>query len=172
MAWEIPGADEKDIEILKKIKHNARKSYSEIADEVGLSRVAVQKRMTALQEKGIIKGYETLVNPTADPNGVKYFMDIETEPELYLSVVEKLAMFKSNRQIYAGTGKCRIHVIGYASSASRLQSNVEQIFSKLKGVKEFDWHVLAVTYKDSDGGIEFERERYVVSEGDADIEPV
>lgn len=33
-----------------------------------------------------------------------------------MDVVDKLAMFKCNRQIYAGTGESRIHVIGYALS--------------------------------------------------------
>lgn len=169
MAWTIPGADETDIEILKKIKHNARLSYSDIAEKVGISRVAVKNRMNAMQEKGIIRGYETIVSETSDPNGVKFFMDIVTEPEYYMDVVDKLALFKCNRQIYAGTGESRIHVIGYASDVAKLKTHVDQIFSKLKGVKTLVWHVLAVTYKDTDGGIEFERETHGVSEDDADI---
>jgi len=149
MAWEIPGADETDIAILKKIKHNARLSYSDIAQEVGISRVAVKNRIKALEEKGIIRGYETIVCETGDSNGIKFFMDIVTEPDKYLDVVDKLAMFKCNRQIYAGTGESRIHVIGYASNVANLKTHVDQVFSKLKGVKTLVWHVLAVTYKDT-----------------------
>ena len=169
MEWQIPGADETDIKILKKIRHNARLSYSEIADQVGLSRVAVKNRITAMEEKRIITGYETMVSETADPNVVRFFMDIEADPEAYLDVVDKLAMFKCNRQIYAGTGECRIHVIGYASNAANLKTHVDQVFGRLKGVKRIIWHILAVTYKDTDGGIEFEREKYVLSENDTDI---
>lgn len=167
MVWNIPGTDDIDIEILKKLRHNARLSYSEIAEEVGISRVAVKNRMIALQEKGVIKGYETIISETGDPSGIKFFMDIVTEPEYYLDIVEKLAMFKCNRQIYAGTGESRIHVIGYASNVANLKTHVDQVFGKLKGVKTLVWHVLAVTYKDTDGGIEFEREKHVIPEDDA-----
>ena len=44
------------------IKDNARLSYSDIGAMVGLSRVAVKNRMDAMEKKGIIRGYQTVIN--------------------------------------------------------------------------------------------------------------
>ena len=52
----IEGLDDLDNKILEIIKDNARLTYKEIGEQVGISRVSVKTRMDALQEKGIIKG--------------------------------------------------------------------------------------------------------------------
>ena len=52
---QIEGIDEIDNKILEIIKDNARLTYKEIGDIVGISRVSVKNRMGAMQEKGVIK---------------------------------------------------------------------------------------------------------------------
>jgi len=155
--FEIEGIDEIDEKILSVIKDDARMSYSDIAEKVGVTRVSVKNRMNLMQEKGIIQGYKTIINPTGDPNGIKFFMDIEAEPDLFYEVIDKLAMFKCNRQIYTASGESRIHVIGYAPNNATLRSYVDQMYRKLKGVRRIICHELLVTHKDVDGGVEYVR---------------
>ena len=50
--------DEKDKQILDMIKGDARKSYQEIGDALGISRVAAKKRIAKLKEAGIIRQYK------------------------------------------------------------------------------------------------------------------
>ena len=50
----IEGIDEVDNKILETIKDNARLTYKEIGEIVGISRVSVKNRMDAMQERGII----------------------------------------------------------------------------------------------------------------------
>jgi len=57
----IEGLDETDNRILDVIEKNARLTYKEIGDRVGISRVSVKARMQAMEEKGIIRGYETVI---------------------------------------------------------------------------------------------------------------
>lgn len=59
--------DEKDCNILSIIRENARLSYSEIGEKVGLSRVSVKKRMSDMQEEGIIRGYRALIDTSKLP---------------------------------------------------------------------------------------------------------
>ena len=54
--------DKIDHAILEIIKDNARMSYSEIGKAVGLSRVAVKKRMDAMEESGVIRGYRAVID--------------------------------------------------------------------------------------------------------------
>lgn len=166
MVPDIQGIDDLDKKILYAIENDARLSYSEIGEKVGLSRVAVKNRMTALEEKGIIQGYYTKISGTADPQGIKFFMDVEAEQSKYDSVVGKLAVFKILRQIYTSTGESRIHAIGFAPDNATLHRYVTQIFGKIDGVNKLVCHVLLVTHKDVDGGIYYEQGE--VSEGQID----
>ncbi len=154
----IEDIEEVDKAILRLLKENARLSYSEIAEKVGLSRVSVKNRMTALEQKGVIEGYTAIINPVAATEGVKFFMDIETTPERFAETVDKLALFKANRQIYALTGQCKIMVTGYADTSAKLLAMTRQFYSNLKGINKFSVHEVVVTYKDADGGVEYVRE--------------
>lgn len=63
----INGLDEIDNQIINILIADARLTYSEIGEKVGISRVAVKKRVAALEEQGIIKGYHADVNPMEAP---------------------------------------------------------------------------------------------------------
>ncbi len=157
--FDIDGIDEIDEKILSVIKDNARMSYSDIAEIVGVTRVSVKNRMKALQDKGIIHGYKTIINPTGDPEGIRFFMDIEAEPESFYDVIDKLALFKCNRQIFTASGESRIHVIGYAPNNATLRSYVDRIYRDLKGIRRIICHQALVTHKDVDGGVEYVRHK-------------
>ena len=59
----LDGLDALDRQILELLIGNARLSYSEIGERVGISRVAVKSHMEALEKQGIIEAYTTVVNP-------------------------------------------------------------------------------------------------------------
>lgn len=153
----IQGIDEIDNRILDEIKDNARLSYSEIGEKVGISRVSVKNRIEALCEKKIIKGFKTIIDETSGPNGIKFFLDIEADPVLYDNVIDKLAMFTMIRQIYSSTGSSRIHAMGYVENKEKLDMYVKKIFGKIDGVKMLVFHMVLNTYKDTDGGVEYVR---------------
>lgn len=56
----INGIDEKDNEIINFLLMNARMSYSDIGEKIGLSRTAVKNRIATLEKNGIIGGYVQL----------------------------------------------------------------------------------------------------------------
>ena len=49
----LNGLDELDQKIIQLLVKNARMSYSDIGDNIGISRVAVKARIQALENKGI-----------------------------------------------------------------------------------------------------------------------
>ena len=69
----VESLDVLDNKILEVIKDNARLNYSDIGTMVGLSRVAVKNRMDAMEKKGIIGGYQTVINNNHMPTGVQYY---------------------------------------------------------------------------------------------------
>ena len=59
----LKGLDELERKMLDLLTQNARYTYSELGERLGLSRVAIKNRMDALEERGIIEGYTVIVNP-------------------------------------------------------------------------------------------------------------
>ena len=59
----LDGLDELDQKIVQLLIQNARMSYSEIGQKIGISRVAVKMRVQALEKRGIIEEYTTIINP-------------------------------------------------------------------------------------------------------------
>ena len=60
----LHGLDDLDQQILQLLIKNARMSYSDIAQQVGISRVAVKMRVQSLEQRGIIEEYTTIINPS------------------------------------------------------------------------------------------------------------
>ena len=60
--------------ILEKLYEDARISYAQLAEEVGLSRPAVAERIKKLEQKNIIKGYSAVLNPEALGQSITAFI--------------------------------------------------------------------------------------------------
>ena len=59
----LDGLDELDQKIIHLLIKNARMSYSDIGQQIGISRVAVKMRIQSLEQRGIIEEYTTIINP-------------------------------------------------------------------------------------------------------------
>jgi Lrp/AsnC family leucine-responsive transcriptional regulator len=57
--------DEKDLEILIQLQPNSTMSNAELSKKLGMAPSAVLERVKKLEQKGIIQGYPTRINPDA-----------------------------------------------------------------------------------------------------------
>ena len=80
--------DGTDKKILDMLKGNARMSYQELGDALGISRVAARKRVDKLEKAGIIRGYNTYIK-TGDE--ITMLIDIVTTSEGFDRVLEYVA---------------------------------------------------------------------------------
>ena len=134
--------DKLDQRILELIKDNARLSYSEIGKSVGISRVAVKKRMDAMENAGVIRGYRTVIDEEQAQEGIRYTIDIEALPEEYPNVVKTLQADPKLEEIYSTTGECRIHCVGRSHNKSTMEAHVNYLFNHTKGIRKVSWHIL------------------------------
>ena len=112
----LDGMDEVDQKIVQLLIKNARMSYSDIGQQVGISRVAVKSRIKALEEKGVIEEYTAIINPQKISGAVSCYFEIELSPEHFEAAVNILRENPIITQIYRVTGRCRLHVHAVASS--------------------------------------------------------
>ena len=117
----LDGLDSLDQEIVQLLIENARASYSEIGDKVGLSRVAVKSRIQALEQRGIIEEYTTIINPQKISGAVSCYFEIESLPETLAEITEILKQNETITQVYRVTGKDKLHVHAVASSNEEME---------------------------------------------------
>lgn len=153
----IDGVDEMDNKILGLIKNNARLSYSEIAKEVGISRVSVKTRMDALESRGIIKGYQTIINERAAETGFHFQLMITAKDGEFENLLDALAYEFPIKKLHIVSGENQILAVGYTSDSRNFSVYVTR-FSRMfdKYIKKFTYTLILGTVMDLDGGIDYE----------------
>ena len=147
----MDGLDELDQKIVALLIRNARMSYSEIGQQVGISRVAVKMRVQALEQKGIIEEYTTIINPQRISGAVSCYFEIETKPDTLMDVAEILEKNDTITQIYRVTGKSRLHVHAVASSNEEMEKLIYDTVDRLPGVVECTCNTILSRIKDIKG---------------------
>ena len=148
--------DEIDEKIIKLIRNNARMSYQEIGNAIGMSRVAAKKRMDKLEKEGIIRGYNTYI---VRGNEITMFADIITEPGCFAKVLDYIgAQTAYIRQIFTTHKENQILFVAVSDSARNLKYLMERIDKDCRGeLKEFHCRQIQDVLKDVYGGIKYER---------------
>ena len=147
----LDGLDELDQKIVGLLIQNARMSYSDIGQKIGISRVAVKNRVQALEEKGIIEEYTTIINPQKISGAVSCYFEIETTPDTLMEVAELLRRNDTITQIYRVTGKSKLHVHAVASSNEEMENLIYNTIDKLPGVVECSCNMIFSRIKDIKG---------------------
>lgn len=147
----LNGLDGLDREIVRLLIENARISYSDIGEEIGISRVAVKARIQALEQKGIIEGYTTIINPQKISGAVSCYFEIEVAPDSLSSVTEILNAEDTVTQIYRVTGKDKLHVHAVAASAEEMETFLHTVIDTLPGVVSCSCNMILSRIKDIKG---------------------
>lgn len=147
----LQGLDELDQKIVRLLIENARMSYSEIGAKVGVSRVAVKLRIQALEQRGVIEEYTTVINPQKLSGAVSCYFEIETEPSALAHVVEVLKADDTVTQIYRVTGNSRLHVHAVAASAREMETLITEVIDPLPGVTRCSCSTILSRVKDIKG---------------------
>ena len=147
----LNGLDELDQKIIQLLIENARISYSDIGEKTGISRVAVKARIQALEKKGVIEEYTTIINPQKISGAVSCYIEIEVKPDQLTQVTDIL--YKNNivTQIYRVTGKDKLHVHAVASSSDEMEDLLHNVIDTLPGIISCSCNIILSRIKDIKG---------------------
>ena len=117
--------DQRDEQILNLLQGNARLSYQELGDALGISRVAAKKRVQKLEQDGIIRAYNTCIYR---PEEITLLMDIVAQPgrvdDILRYITGRTAYI---RQIYRTTQKNHLHIVAVGPSVAELKYLIKMI---------------------------------------------
>ena len=147
----LNGLDELDQKIIQLLIENARISYSDIGEETGISRVAVKARIQALEKKGVIEEYTTIINPQKVSGAVSCYFEIEIKPEHLTQVTDVLYRNDIVTQIYRVTGRDKLHVHAVASSSDEMELFLHNVIDRLPGIINCSCNMILSRIKDIKG---------------------
>ena len=125
--------DEIDLKIIEKLAVNARATYSEIASEVGLSDVAVMKRIRKLEQEGVIRKYTVIVDQAKLGFSKVSLTGINVDPAKLFDVIEELKKRDYVKQLLVTSGDHSLITLIFAKSSEEMMRIHDEI-SRIDGV--------------------------------------
>lgn len=106
-------------------------SFVDLGDKLGVSDTAVRKRIKKLEDEGVIRKYTVDVDPKKLGFDINSLIGVDTTPEEYIHVIEKLKKWREILSLYSSTGDHMILMECWFESSEGLNDFVE----KLEGIK-------------------------------------
>ena len=122
-----PTLDEKDLRILEILLEDGRASFRDMARALGMSDVAVRKRVLKLERLGAILGYTAIVDPRALGYSVVSLTGVDVEPGELLSVARALVAKPCVRSAWLTTGDHEIMLEIWAKDEEEMDAILREI---------------------------------------------
>ena len=94
-----------DEKLIRLLRHNARRSISDLAIEVGTSRATVRARIDKLERSGNIIGYTVVLPADVTGSAVRGIMMVEIEGRVTDRVIAALQTFPEISAIHTTNGR-------------------------------------------------------------------
>jgi DNA-binding Lrp family transcriptional regulator len=117
--------DEKDRQIIKALKDNARAGFGEIGSIVGLSEGAVRKRIKTLTDEGVIRKFTVKVGVAEGAQAITLLATNPAYPTVEVS--KKIQAIPNVETIYEVTGEYDIVAVITGMNVMEVNECIEKI---------------------------------------------
>jgi DNA-binding Lrp family transcriptional regulator len=136
--------DDIDQQLLTQLRHNGRRSISDLAVELGLSRATVRARIERMEQRGDIVGYTVILRADAIAMPVRGIMLIEVEGRAADRVIDTLGGFPEVNAVHTTNGKWDI-VVEFATQSLTDLDVVLRRIRLITGVTASETNLLLAT---------------------------
>lgn len=133
--------DNMDIRILRMLKENSRQSMSNIAQGLGISKATVSRRISRMEEEGIISGF-TVSTDITKMGGMRAIMLLEISGSSLSSVVDDLAEFEEIEYIHKLFGDHSLLCEIYVSAVDSLYELIQNKIMTIPNVKNVEVDIM------------------------------
>jgi Lrp/AsnC family leucine-responsive transcriptional regulator len=127
--------DALDRRIVAALERDGRISFAVLAEEVGLSKTPCWKRVKALEDAGIIRGYTTRIDPAMLGFGIEAFIQVTIDFELSEAFEAAVRNHPLIRRCYATTGEADYLLQIVTVDMIALDRMLREELSRLPGVR-------------------------------------
>lgn len=120
-----------NLDLLELLMQNSRMSFVKLARILNVSETAIRKRMRKLEQEGVIRKYTVDVDPRKIGYEINALIGIDTKPEHYIQILDKLNSNKDVISLYSSSGDHMIMLNCWFKNSKELMK-----FTKDLGKKE------------------------------------
>jgi DNA-binding Lrp family transcriptional regulator len=147
--------------ILPLLRQNARTSLADLAKATNSTEADVEKHIQALEDGGVILGYQAIVDPQkVARERVTAVIEVKITPEReggFDKMAERIARFPEVQSCYLMSGGYDLLVVVEGPNLHAVAGFVSEKLSTIKGVLSTATHFRLKTYKEN--GVELKREQ-------------
>ena len=133
-----------DRRLIRALQRDARKSVSELARELGLSRTTVQKRLARLEETGVIAGYQLKLGDNFRAQSFQAYVSLVVDPRQGGAVAAALGRMGEVEALFTVAGKIDLVAIVRVQTPAELDAALDRI-GELDGVRDTDSAIVLST---------------------------
>ena len=135
---------EKDEELLSILRCNARASVSDIARATGVSRTAIQNRLTKLENSGVIKAYSIVLGSEYSNQLISANVSLKVNPNLRKTICVALRKIHNISHIYSISGEYDLLATIQAKTLEKLNEILNMVCS-LEGIERTNSSIILDT---------------------------
>jgi len=139
---------EKDEALLSILRCNARASVSDIARATGVSRTAIQNRLTKLENNGVIKAYSIVLGSEYSNQLISANVSLKVTPNLRKTICIALRKIHQISHIYSVSGEYDLLVTIQAQTLEKLNAILNTV-CLLEGVERTNSSIILDTLFES-----------------------
>jgi DNA-binding Lrp family transcriptional regulator len=137
--------DELDIDILRSLNENARKSFRDIAKELHVSLTTVSNRVRAMERGGIVQGYMPIVDATKLGFDIMVVIGIKVIHGRIVETEKDLAKDPAVFAVFDSTGEWDAIVMARFRTRSELNTFVKKVLDHENVDRTYTQVVLNIT---------------------------
>ena len=128
--------DKLDMEILQLLEKDASLPYTEIARRLKLNESTVRKRVAALKQKGVIRKFTVVIEPSKIGFNTVAIIGVDVDPPTLLEVAQKLCEIPETRYVATSTGDHMIMTEIWTRDGKELSKIISEKIGTIEGVKK------------------------------------
>ena len=128
--------DETDRKILSILRKNARKHFTDIAEEIDVSEATIRNRIKCLERKNVIKKYTIDINPKELGYDMVAIVGLNVEPENLLQSVNQLRDIEEVKWAAKSTGDHMVMTEVWTRNGEELSRVISNKIGKIEGIKD------------------------------------
>ena len=130
-----------DQQLLNLLRENSRRSVSDIANKLGVSRATVQQRMERLEHRGVIQGYTIKLNPHFEQQQVSAYIMISVLSRKTADITRQLQKDPQLDMLCTISGQYDLLAKVTAATTEALDQSIDRI-GTLDGVEKTLSHIV------------------------------
>ena len=128
-------------QLLRLLQENSRRTVSDLANELGLSRATVQQTMERLERSGVIQGYTIKINPQYQQQQVSAYIMISVIPRKTADIVRKIHKVPQLDMLCTISGQYDVIAKVTEATTEALDNSIDRI-ATLDGVEKTLSHIV------------------------------